>query len=190
MNSLLAVITLVLGLAFPQARAFADLPDAKTENLNLVAGRQAIKAKDFKSAVKSLTNAVQENPNDADAHTMLGYSYRKLGTFDKSLEHYQMAFEERCQSSKRAGISWRALPRHESTCQCRETTPGAEKVLSLHRQMRGVRRPESSNQKPQTEVVYIGYLGELRLIGTKLSVKDASPPYALRGDTWKMIRRP
>ena len=93
MNSLLAVITLVLGLAFTQARAFADLPDAKTENLNLVAGRQAIKAKDFKSAVKSLTNAVQENPNDADAHTMLGYSYRKLGTFDKSLEHYQMALK-------------------------------------------------------------------------------------------------
>jgi tetratricopeptide (TPR) repeat protein len=124
-----AVITLVLGLAFTQARAFADLPDAKTKNLNLVAGRQAIKAKDFKSPVKSLTKAVQENPKDANAHTMLGYSYRKLGTFDKSLDHYQMAFEDRCQSSKRAGISWRALPRHESTCQCRETTPGAESLV-------------------------------------------------------------
>jgi Flp pilus assembly protein TadD len=93
MNSLLAVITVVLGLGFTQARAFADLPDVKTENLNLVAGRQAIKAKAFKSAVKSLTKAVQENPKDADAHTMLGYSYRKLGTFDKSLEHYQTALK-------------------------------------------------------------------------------------------------
>ena len=93
MKSLLTVITLVLGLAFMQALAFAALPDAKTENLNLVAGRQAIKAKDFKSAVKSLTKAVQENAKDADAHTMLGYSYRKLGTFDKSLEHYQMALK-------------------------------------------------------------------------------------------------
>ena len=93
MNSLLAVITLVLGLGFTQAPAFADLPDAKSENLNLAAGRQAIKTKDFKSAVKSLTKAVQENPKDADAHTMLGYSYRKLGTFDKSLEHYQMALK-------------------------------------------------------------------------------------------------
>ena len=88
-----AVITLVLGLAFTQARAFADLPDAKTKNLNLVAGWQAIKAKDFKSAVKSLTKAVQENPKDADAHTLLGYSYRKRGTFDKSLEQYQMALK-------------------------------------------------------------------------------------------------
>jgi Flp pilus assembly protein TadD len=93
MKSLLIVITLVLGLVFMHARAFADLPDAKTENLNLIAGRQAIIAKDFKSAVKSLTKAVQENPKDADAHTMLGYSYRKLGSFDKSLEHYQMALK-------------------------------------------------------------------------------------------------
>ena len=93
MKSLLVVITLVLGLVYTQARAFADLPEAKTENSNLSAGRQAIEAKDFKSAVKSLTIAVQENPKDADAHTMLGYSYRKLGTLDKSMEHYQMALK-------------------------------------------------------------------------------------------------
>jgi Tfp pilus assembly protein PilF len=93
MKSLLAVITLFLGFLLMQARAFADLPEAKTENSNLSAGRQAIKAKDFKSAVKSLTIAVQENPKDADAQTMLGYSYRKLGTLDKSMEHYQMALK-------------------------------------------------------------------------------------------------
>ena len=93
MKSLLTVITLVLGLMSMHARAFADLPDATTEDLNLVAGRQAIKMKNFHSAVKSLTKAVQENPKDADAHTMLGYSYRKLGAFDKSLEHYQMALK-------------------------------------------------------------------------------------------------
>jgi Flp pilus assembly protein TadD len=57
------------------------------------AGRKAIEAKDFKSAVGSLTKAIQENPNDADAHTMLGYSYLKLGTFDKSIEHYQKALK-------------------------------------------------------------------------------------------------
>lgn len=89
----LAVLTLVLGLVFVQARAFADLPDGRTENPLLATAQQAIKAKDFKSAVKSLAKAVQENPKDADAHTMLGYSYRKLGTFDKSLEHYQMALK-------------------------------------------------------------------------------------------------
>ena len=93
MKSLLAIMTLIFGLVFMQARAFAHLPDTKTENSNFSAGRQAIEAKDFKSAVKSLTIAVQENPKDADAHTMLGYSYRKLGTLDKSMEHYQMALK-------------------------------------------------------------------------------------------------
>src|SRR5947208_14477884 len=93
MKSLLAVTTLVLGFVFMQARAFAALPKAKAENPNLAAGRKAIEAKDFKSAVGSLTKAVQENPNDADAHTMLGYSYRKLSTLYKSIENYQTALK-------------------------------------------------------------------------------------------------
>ena len=93
MKSLLTVITLIFGLVFVQVQTFAALPKAKPESPNIVAGRNAIEAKDFKSAVENLTKAVQENPKDADAHTMLGYSYRKLGTFDKSLEHYQMALK-------------------------------------------------------------------------------------------------
>jgi Tfp pilus assembly protein PilF len=93
MKSLLTVVSLVFGLVFVQGRSFAALPDAKPENPNVVAGRKAIDAKDFKSAVEILKNAVQENPSDADAHTMLAYSYRKLGTFDKSMEHYQQALK-------------------------------------------------------------------------------------------------
>lgn len=93
MKSLLTVITLIFGLAFVQVQTFAALPDVKAENPNVVAGRKAIEAKDFKSAVGNLNKAVQDNPNDADAHTMLAYSYRKLGSFDKSMEHYQKALK-------------------------------------------------------------------------------------------------
>ena len=52
----------------------------------MAAGRKAIDAKDYKAAVGHLTKAVQEESNNADAHTMLGFSYRKLGTFDKSMD--------------------------------------------------------------------------------------------------------
>jgi Flp pilus assembly protein TadD len=90
---LVVVITLILGFGFMQSGSFAALPKAKSENPNLAAGRKAIDAKDFKSAVENLTKAVQENPTDADAHTLLGYSYRKLGNFDKSMEHYQIALK-------------------------------------------------------------------------------------------------
>jgi Flp pilus assembly protein TadD len=95
MKAMLAAMTLVLSLLAAQIPVFADLPEPKekSENANVVAGRKSIEAKDFKSAVGHLTKAVQDEPNNADAHSMLGYSYRKLGTFDKSMEHYQRALK-------------------------------------------------------------------------------------------------
>jgi Flp pilus assembly protein TadD len=91
----ISVIALTLGVMLLQTRAFADLPEPKSkpENPNLAAGRKAIEAKDFKVAVGHLTKAVLESPKDADVHTMLGFSYRKLGTFDKSMDHYQTALK-------------------------------------------------------------------------------------------------
>ena len=93
MKSLLMFIALIFGLVFVRLPAFAALTNAKLENPNVVAGRKAIEAKEFKSAVENLTKAVQENPNDAGAQTMLAYSYRKLGAFDKSMDHYQAALK-------------------------------------------------------------------------------------------------
>jgi Flp pilus assembly protein TadD len=88
------VITLLLTLALVPTFALADLPAPKaTESADIVAARKAIDAKDYKSAVALLTKAVQEEPNNADAQNMLGYSYRKLGTFDKAMEHYQRALK-------------------------------------------------------------------------------------------------
>jgi Flp pilus assembly protein TadD len=95
MKSLAAIIALFLSLLVVQSGAFADLPEpkGKAENANILAGRKSIEAKDFKSALGHLSKAVDEEPNNADAHSMLGYSYRKLGTFDKSMEHYQRALK-------------------------------------------------------------------------------------------------
>ncbi|HVO91561.1 MAG TPA: tetratricopeptide repeat protein [Terriglobales bacterium] len=95
MKALWVIAALTLSLTFVPGRARADLPESKgkAENANLAAGRKAIEAKDFKTAVGYLTKAVQEEPKNADAHTMLAYSYRKLGTFDKSMEHYQTALK-------------------------------------------------------------------------------------------------
>jgi len=96
MKYVMAVVTLVLGLSLGHGIALADLsppPKDKPENANIVAGRKAIEAKDFKSAVGYLTKAVQDEPKNSDAHNLLGYSYRKVGTFDKSMEHYQTALK-------------------------------------------------------------------------------------------------
>jgi Tfp pilus assembly protein PilF len=95
MKLLLCVLVLLLSLALLPTTALADLPAPKSsaENPNIAAARKAIEAKDFKSAVGYLTKAVQEEPNNADAHTILGFSYRKLGTFDKSMDSYQRALK-------------------------------------------------------------------------------------------------
>jgi Flp pilus assembly protein TadD len=95
MKSLVAVIALAVSLVVIQSQALADMPRdrEKPENANVVAGRKAIDSKDFKGAVEHLTKAVQDEPNNADAHSMLGYSYRKSGVFDKSMEHYQRALK-------------------------------------------------------------------------------------------------
>jgi Flp pilus assembly protein TadD len=95
MKFLSRFVALAVGLVAWQSVALADMPrdKEKPENPNVVAGRKAIEAKDFKTAVGHLTKAVQELPNDADAHSMLGYSFRKVGTFDKSMEQYQRALK-------------------------------------------------------------------------------------------------
>ncbi len=94
MKSFTALAVVILVLGFVQGRAFADLPEPKaTENANIAAGRKAIEAKDYKGAVGHLTKAVQEEPKNSDAHALLGYTYRKLGTFDKSMDHYQTALK-------------------------------------------------------------------------------------------------
>jgi len=95
MKRFVRIMAVVLGLVIAQSFALADAPEPKTrpENPNIVAGRKAMDAKDYKSAVGHFAKAVQELPNDSDAHNLLGYSYRKVGTFDKSMEHYQRALK-------------------------------------------------------------------------------------------------
>jgi Flp pilus assembly protein TadD len=89
---------LVLALALSTAPSMAPALDtgeslAKQESASMVAGRKAVEAKDFRSAVGHFTKAVNTEPKNTDAYSMLGYSYRKTGTFDKSLEFYQKALK-------------------------------------------------------------------------------------------------
>ena len=95
MKRLFRVASMLVTVLLWHSVAFADLPEpkGKTENPNVAAARKAIDAKDYKGAVGYLTKAVQELPNDADAHSMLGYAYRKTNVFDKSMEHYQRALK-------------------------------------------------------------------------------------------------
>ncbi len=95
MKSLLTLLVLAFSfLLFRPQIAAMDIPEAKpNENPNMEAGRKALEAKDSKAAVGHFTKAVEAEPKNADAHSMLGYSYRKEGIFDKSMESYQRALK-------------------------------------------------------------------------------------------------
>lgn len=87
------VVLLALALAPRPAPADMRDPPEKSRSAAFEAGRKAVEAKDFKGALPHLTKAVQETPKDADAHNLLGYSYRKIGQYDKATEHYQTALK-------------------------------------------------------------------------------------------------
>jgi Tfp pilus assembly protein PilF len=95
MKNLAVFLIAVLSFCAMTGRAPGDDrgPKEKPQSANLEAGRKAVDAKDFKTALDHLAKAVQEAPNDADAHNLLGYSYRHQGRFDKSMEHYKTALK-------------------------------------------------------------------------------------------------
>ncbi|HEY6198705.1 MAG TPA: tetratricopeptide repeat protein [Candidatus Binatia bacterium] len=80
-------------LAISPARADFERSRDKPESPEYEAGRKAVEAKDYKTALQNLTKAAQKLPNDADVHNLLGYSYRKLGDTDKAFEHYRTALK-------------------------------------------------------------------------------------------------
>jgi len=55
----------------------------------------AIDAKDWGKAMAELSQAVRDDPRNADVHNLLGYSYRKRANPDlaKAFEHYNTALK-------------------------------------------------------------------------------------------------
>jgi tetratricopeptide (TPR) repeat protein len=62
-----------------------------SQDPDLTAATEAIGEQRWHAAVESLDRYVARRPWDDDAHTLLGYAYRKLGAFERSLEHYERA---------------------------------------------------------------------------------------------------
>jgi Flp pilus assembly protein TadD len=57
------------------------------------AGKQAIEAKDWPAAIKSLNSAVLRDTRNADIQNYLGYAYRNAGQLDLAFRHYQRALQ-------------------------------------------------------------------------------------------------
>ena len=72
----------------------ADTPSVTAQDLTtdaMTEGRQAVQNKNWTLAVVSFKKAATENPKNADAHNLLGYSHRALGKFDDAFAAYDKA---------------------------------------------------------------------------------------------------
>ena len=96
----IAMFALVLALAFapPAAWAFSSGGSSSSSSSSASpsdfdTGRKAADSGDYQVAIASLAKAVNADPTNADAYSLLGFSYRKLGDVDKAFANYNTALE-------------------------------------------------------------------------------------------------
>lgn len=96
MKTRVILATLLLASAAAHAADdFSPAPGTPPPVDRMAKARQAIAARDWSGALRELQAHVRTAPNDADAHNLLGYSYRKRASPDvaKAFEHYRTALK-------------------------------------------------------------------------------------------------
>ena len=58
------------------------------EDPDYAAGKRAVDAKNWQAALEAFNKVVAKDPRNADAHTYLGYTYRKSGQLDLAFKEY------------------------------------------------------------------------------------------------------
>lgn len=95
MRRWMAVAALAAALPTAAGAVFSgDMsPRARSGDSDYADGVEAWEAKDWRGAVAALDKVVARRPWHDNAHNLLGYSWRKLGEYEKALEHYHIALD-------------------------------------------------------------------------------------------------
>ena len=93
MRRLAAILAAVwaIGAAPVQADPYEAEPDLAKRDADYAAAREAIAKKDWEEAARRLQRTAVREPDSADLHNLLGYSYRNLRQFDLAFKHYKRA---------------------------------------------------------------------------------------------------
>jgi Flp pilus assembly protein TadD len=89
-KSMLKLALLTVLLAPAAGMAMDDAPAMSPEH---DAGKKAVEAKNWDSALKALTAAEKKDPANADVQNLLGYAYRNSGKLDLAFRHYERALQ-------------------------------------------------------------------------------------------------
>ncbi|MGF1658088.1 MAG: tetratricopeptide repeat protein [Rubrimonas sp.] len=96
-------------------------PRARSGDADYADAIDARAAKNWAAAVAALDKVVARRPWHDNAHNLLGYSHRKMGNFEKALEHYHIALElnprhrEALEYLGEAYLQMNDLPRAQAT---------------------------------------------------------------------------
>ncbi len=88
------LLALMLALTPASARAIMSGEESRlapSGDSDYAAGKAAFKAEQWQTAIADLTLVVLRRPWHDNAHTMMGYAWRKLGNYDMSLREYETA---------------------------------------------------------------------------------------------------
>lgn len=89
-----ALIIAAIALSLNTLTFAADIeiaPPTQSAKAHYDDARKSLGKNQWEQALSSLQKATALEPNNADIHNLLGYSYRKQGTLDKAFEHYRIA---------------------------------------------------------------------------------------------------
>ena len=75
------------------AEPFEDTPSAAAKDSDYAAGKAAMDKKNWPEAAKRFQQALLRDPDSADLHNYLGFSYRNLKQMDLSFKHYKRSIE-------------------------------------------------------------------------------------------------
>ena len=92
---LLATVLVAFGLSAQAALAAGagNSYSAPSKSQAYLDAAKLVKSEKYAEAIPLLDKAVEENPKDADAFNLLGFSHRKLGDFDRAMVNYQTALK-------------------------------------------------------------------------------------------------
>jgi len=90
---LLAIAWLALWPGTGAADPATDDAAAAKLDPDYAAGKQAIDAKEWSTAITALTSAALRDTRNADLQNYLGYAYRNAGQLDLAFRHYQRALQ-------------------------------------------------------------------------------------------------
>jgi Flp pilus assembly protein TadD len=95
-TSVFAALLLVVATGSIPLQVSANMgsdDSSESQDPNLVAGKKAIDAQDWKQATQLLSKAALTDPNNADIQNWLGYAQRKQGNLNAAFAAYNQALK-------------------------------------------------------------------------------------------------